>query len=109
MKLIRQLIPLGLAEVGRMLDEEVEQPGGEWPTARQMAPRRRIDMDETRARYAWLDSGMRFGCHGAQVSRPGVTRTFSSRPCSGSWIPGCGTVGFSSHASHGLADCTLCA
>ena len=27
-ELIRQLIPLGLAEVGRLLDEEVEEPGG---------------------------------------------------------------------------------
>ena len=68
MELIRQLIPLGLAEVDRMLEEEVEQLAGQ-RHARKTEDDRHYGMGITQGRCGWAASGIRCEYRGCEVGR----------------------------------------
>jgi hypothetical protein len=63
-ELIRALLPLGLAEVGRMLDEEVERWRGRGTGGRGMLRPNAIGTGAIRARCDWVASGIRSGFRG---------------------------------------------
>ena len=64
-ELIQELIPLGLAEVGRVLDEEVERSGPRH--ARKGEGEVIYRHGATRARYAWAGSVIRSGSLGCDL------------------------------------------
>ena len=84
-ELIRELIPLGLAEVGRMLDEEVERLAGPRHGGRDRT-KLRTGMGAIRARCGWATSDIRSGCRGCGVGRA----RFCWAPTNSSVVGRCG-------------------